>query len=166
MLPVILLGWITLTIVIQFNSRIGKYLSSKDRLGLLPRWTFFAPTPGNYDLRVLIRHGSASSLTEWAESSASSRLDQYRSFFRGLFNPGKRVEKALFDYVVFLETVRPTVDEVRLTSEYLALLSLAEEAPRPNGATSVQFVLVATNKLLFSRPRVLLISDVHPLTNY
>jgi hypothetical protein len=47
-------AWFSLSVLHQvrlFSSKMGRF----DPLGLLPRWTFFAPNPGIYDYHIVYR---------------------------------------------------------------------------------------------------------------
>lgn len=153
--------WLTLTVAIQFNSSFTSLLSHWDALGLLPRWTFFAPNPGHTDIRVLVRFGGASGATSWSELWLSSRVDDRRTVIRGLFNPYRRVEKLLFDFRN--ELIDPTINptQVRMSSEYIALLTISEMAAQIPGVIAVQFMLAETNFTLATPFRVVMISDMH-----
>lgn len=153
--------WLTLTVAIQFNSSFAPFISRWDALGLLPRWTFFAPNPGHTDIRVLVRFGGASGITSWSELWLSSRVDDRRTVLRGIFNPYRRVEKLLFDFRN--ELIDPTINaaQVRMSSEYIALLATSEMVARIQGVDTVQFMLAETNYTLTTPFKVVMISDMH-----
>ena len=55
-----------LSLLFQFESRLKKWLASKDALSLLPSWSFFAPIPGTSDYRIIFRDFSEDkSLGSW-----------------------------------------------------------------------------------------------------
>ena len=153
--------WLILTVAIQFDTSFTSTLSQCDVLGLLPKWTFFAPNPGHTDIRVLVRFGSSSGLTSWYELWLSSRIDDSRISVRGLFNPYRRVEKFLFDFRNALIEPATTPTQVRMSSEYIALLTISEMVARSRGAETVQFMLAETNYTLHSQFSVVMISDMH-----
>lgn len=153
--------WLTLTVAIQANTSFATFLSRWDPLGLLPRWTFFAPNPGHMDIRVLVRFGRASGITSWSELWISSRIDDRRTVLRGLFNPYRRVEKLLFDFRN--ELIDPTINpaQVRMSSEYIGLLRACEMVGRSADMETVQFMLAETNYALTPPFKVVMISDLH-----
>lgn len=153
--------WLTLTVAVQFNASFTPLLSRWDPLGFLPRWTFFAPNPGHTDIRVLVRFGSTSGITPWSELWLSSRVDDQRTVLRGIFNPYRRVEKLLFDFRN--ELIDPTISpaQVRMCSEYIALLAISETVARIQGVDTVQFMLAETNYTLTTPFKVVMISDMH-----
>lgn len=153
--------WLVLTVVVQFDITYKSALSRFDILGLLPRWTFFAPTPAHTDIRLLVRFGNSSGLTPWNELWLSSRVDESRTYVRGLFNPYRRIEKYLSDFRNVLMEPKISPPQVRMSSEYITLLALSELAARSLGAETVQFMLAETNYTLPDQFSTILISDMH-----
>lgn len=153
--------WLILTLAIQFNTSFANTISQWDVLCLLPRWTFFAPNPGHTDIRVLVRFGNSSLIGSWRELWLSSRADDASTLVRGLVNPYRRVEKLLFDFRNALMEPSITATQVRMSSEYIALLEISELVARSLGCETVQFLLAETNYTLPTQFRVILISDMH-----
>ena len=152
--------WLTLTVAIQFDSRFISILSRYDVLGILPRWTFFAPNPGHTDIRVLVRFGSVSGVTPWSELWLSSHIDDRRTAIRGLFNPYRRLDKLLFDFRnAVIGITNPA--QIRLSSEYISILAVAESVVPKFGVDTVQFLLAESNYTLGPAFKVILISDMH-----
>jgi len=153
--------WLILTVAVQFDISYKSALSQFDILGLLPRWTFFAPNPAHTDIRVLVRFGNSSRITSWNELWLSSRVDESRTYVRGLFNPYRRIEKYLSDFRNVLMEPKISPALVRMSSEYIALLALSEMVARSEGAETVQFMLAETNYTLPDQFNVIMISDIH-----
>lgn len=154
--------WLVFTVAIQFDASPINFVARYDVLGFLPRWTFFAPTPGHTDIRVLMRVGRLSSVTAWSELRLSSHIDEPNTLMRGLFNPYRRIEKLLFDFRnVLVDTNNPA--QIRMCSEYINLLAIAENVAAGSGADTVQFMLAETNYNLNEPFKVILVSDMHSL---
>lgn len=92
----------------------------------------------------------------------SARLDGTRHLFRGVFNPYRRCEKLLLDYVNTLGSLQGAPNAVRFSSEYLSLLMMSEDLARKCGAESVQFMIAEVGGPQYNRFKVILISDKHP----
>jgi hypothetical protein len=154
--------WLVFTVAIQFDASSLSFLARYDVLGFLPRWTFFAPTPGHTDIRVLMRVARLSRVTAWSELWLSSHIDEQNTLMRGLFNPYRRIEKLLFDFRnVLTDTNNPA--QIRMCSEYIALLTIAEKVAEGSDADTVQFMLAETNYNLNEPFKVILVSDMHSL---
>lgn len=153
--------WLILTVAVQFNASFTAIFTWLDRLGLLPRWTFFAPNPAHTDLRVLVRFGNSSGITSWYELWLSSRIDENGILLRGFFNPYRRIEKLLSDFRNELMEPEITPTQIRMSSEYIALLTMSETIARNQCVETVQFMLAETNYTLPNQFRVVIISDMH-----
>src|SRR5580698_7748189 len=98
--------WFVLSISAQLSVsvlpraiRLHKLLKPADPLGLIPRWTFFAPNPGIYDNHLLFRTGpTIDSLGDWREIEIICR-PVFGSF---IWNQRKRQRKAFTDNVFML----------------------------------------------------------------
>lgn len=155
--------WIVLTVAAQLPITVVSALLRWDWLGLVPRWTFFAPRPGDSDIRTLIRFVNSGVTSAWMELWLSARLDGTRYLVRGVFNPYRRCEKLLLDYVNTLGDLQGTPNAIRFTSEYLSLLMMSEDLARKRGAESVQFMIAEIGGPQYNRFKVILISDKHPV---
>jgi hypothetical protein len=153
--------WLILTIAIQFDSSLASKLLRFDLFGLLPRWMFFAPNPAHKDLRVFVRFGLRSGVSSWYELWLSHRIDEHQSFLRGLINPYRRLEKLLSDFSNALGVPGISPSQVRLSSEYIALLGMAEAVAQSEGFDKVQFMVAETNYSLADQFQVVMISDLH-----
>lgn len=133
----VITGVALLTTVLSHLPRIGTFLRSRDRPGLIPVWTFFAPRPGTSDEVLLYRDR----LGEHETSEWMPVLSPRARAGRFLWNPGKRVSKLVTDTTseVFTHTGTP-VEE--LGTGYLLLARLAETAPHDWRATHFQFMVV------------------------
>lgn len=67
--------WTVLTLLNQFPGDRWKAWKRFDAFNLIPKWTFFAPTPGTGDLCLLYRLQSASGeMTQFQELTISSGI--------------------------------------------------------------------------------------------
>jgi hypothetical protein len=155
-------GWLALTFVVGVEGSPGaRVVRRADVLGLVPGWSFFAPNPGTVDYHLLARtrrpDGSTGPFTEIAPPVSPLR--------RSIWNPGKRVRKAIFD--CGQELVLLPVEElgaVEYTLSYLALLSLVTSRTDCTGAASIQFLVLQSGPSL-GEPELLIRSRFHPVAS-
>ena len=97
---VALLGaWLVLTIINQLNLRWMRHIKALDFMLLIPRWTFFAPDPGLSDFHLSYRTIAADGTpSAWEEIDLIAR----RTALSAIWNPDKRVTKAVIEVVAFL----------------------------------------------------------------
>jgi hypothetical protein len=88
-------------------------------------------------------------------------VDYRQAVLRGIFNPYRRVEKLLFDFRNQLIDSNINSAQVRVSSEYIALLGISEIVARNQGFDTVQFMLAETNYTLTTPFQVMMISDMH-----
>ncbi len=153
----ILVIWFVLSTLNQIDP-ISTRLAPYDPLGLLPRWTFFAPHPGIYDYHLLYREceSVATPLGTPAMLDAAKHLvgpwEQLPDICPGssrfmLWNPQRRVTKTITDIVAGLTMLRlahPKLgDNVQYTSYYWLLLHLIQRPSRRDGQR--QFALVQSH---------------------
>jgi len=162
-------SWIILTCVNQFYQakKLQAFLEKLDLLHILPGWTFFAPNPGTSDYHLLYRvknkNGDVSPFT-------SVKLKNQRQLLNAIWNPNKRAQKALTDFVqeirmlVYLDHPEdPDHNLLRLSLSYIATLhyctALGRQIP---GTESVQFMIIESYGYITSQePQLLLNSDFH-----
>jgi hypothetical protein len=153
-------GWLALTFVVGLEGTRGaRAVRRADVLGLVPGWSFFAPNPGTVDYHLLARtrsrDGSTGPFREIAPPASPLR--------RGIWNPEKRVGKAIFDCGQELVLLPPEeLDTAEYTLSYLALLSLATSRMDCTGAASIQFLLLQSAPSL-REPELLVRSQFHPV---
>lgn len=129
---------------------------------LLPSYTFFAPRPATYDLRLLMRHWSGEAPTDWREVVLAERWRWYHA----LWNPSKRQSKALSDLMRELSQLASAPRTVQLLSGYyLHLLTLVDGFAAPPETTHVQFAVVRTSAINQGQiPVPVVVSERHRLT--
>jgi hypothetical protein len=131
------------------------------RVGLVPEWTFFAPTPGVQNLYLLYRdvHFGAET-TAWR---VVHQMDVNRGWWTFAWNPRRRQWKALHDLITSLEKERSASrpEMVQLSMPYLLMLHHLSRLPRIDGVWASEFIIMVSNPN--ERPRVAYQSGRHPL---
>jgi hypothetical protein len=163
-LGVLLALWLLLTVVKQLPGSWVARLFERDRLGVVPGWTFFAPHPGTYDYRPLVRYRlDERELSPWRELDLGIEA---RTNCALVWNPHKRGRKALFDLTMELgllaRSLPDKLDDVQFSVPYLALLQAAARAPAARFGNGVQFILVQ-NSRDDTPPSVIFVSKLHDL---
>lgn len=173
-LVVVFALWLLASIPSQFRWLWWERVARRDALGLLPRWTFFAPRPGRHDLHILVRDWSDRTPGPWRE------LERHPSnpWLRAFWNPGRFSRKAVTDTgnSLIRAAARRDADPpsvIQLQPAYLEILAWASEAPgsqadAPAATTADavrQFALVRTQT---DRPGrsldVVFLSFEHPIS--
>jgi hypothetical protein len=131
--------------------------------GLIPRYHFFAPTPGTTDYHMLVRvRGPAGQLSAWRDATPSQRR-----WWNFLWNPDRRTRKALHDLVTdLLEKSRTSsARATQVSVPYLALLNRAMAAAGScEEGSHVQFVIAISKGTLSSEPAgPAFASSLHPM---
>lgn len=108
-------GMLIVTAAVQTRRwKLRMWVRARDPCAYVPWWTFFAPTPGVTDVRLLWREQLVDGgLGPWHEA-----LDPSRGLRRAVWNPGKRPRKAVLDCGHGLAAEEKTADGA------LALMSL------------------------------------------
>lgn len=154
--------WLVLGMTVQLPP-FRAVIQRRDVLNLVPAWNFFAPTPGQGDYHLLVRYQDADdTITDWRELS----LHDSRPAISFLWNPEKRIRKALFDVAQAAATLARASDGdlVVGTIPYLAVLNHVVAAPREPGTTAVQFLVMFSHGVLTDRePEPVMLSELHDL---
>lgn len=162
-LTAVLSLWLVLTIFIQFDGDVSHSIQKFDKLSLLPRWTFFAPKPGDTDVHLLCRFWKNDSPGEWMEVQLTKRNSGPTWHMKSVWNPNRRIEKLLFDFSNDITYCRnKQLDETHLT-EYIQILALVETLREDVEQTHVQFMIAGSNKTIFPEIQVYFTSPKHPL---
>ena len=108
---------------------------------LLPIWTFFAPNPGTTDTRLLWREALGSrTFGPWHELSPPQS-----SRWRAVWNPDRRIQKAIADAGGLLAQTDGKSESTTLTIPYLLLLKYVAAQTGSPHAIARQFVVVQTS---------------------
>src|ERR1700733_1342098 len=133
----ILLGsWFLITIPHQFTNRLGKRVKQLNTLGIIPGWTFFAPTPGTTDYRFVYRDIHGQERTDWMEVEWCKE----RRLVDAVWHPERHRTKLIVDcvsgFVLTVEEMRKLgvsfkepVPPWIISVPYLALLNVAVRMP-------------------------------------
>jgi hypothetical protein len=135
--------WFGATAVAQFRSGVGRRIKAHDPFALVPMWTFFAPTPGTRDLRLLWRDRLVDgTLAPWHEL-----LPPDTGLRRALWNPWKRQRKAVFDAGQLASQIAAQGGDdplVFVTFPFVMLLAAVSALPASPLSLARQFVIVGT----------------------
>ena len=123
--------------------RLERWLRTRDVFLLLPIWTFFAPNPGTTDTRLLWRESFASGDTNHWHELSPPRPTRWRA----LWNPDRRVQKAIADAGALVAQARAETDSdaVLLSVPYLMLLNYVAAQDGSPHAIARQFLVVQTS---------------------
>lgn len=120
------------------------WLKRHDACALIPAWTFFAPNPGTRDVRVLWRQRYPDGLlSPWRETTAPSVGP-----WRGLWNPSKRVRKAVTDVspsVLRRALNFPDSQLTVISVPYLMIANHVSSLPGAEMAGARQFMIAYTD---------------------
>jgi hypothetical protein len=137
--------WGAASIAYQFEHPVISGWSYHDCFGILPLWTFFAPSPGQSDYHLLYRDKfDDGSLSPWTEVP----LTDPRKLHSWIWNPEKRTKKVLADVVQMLIRIvaegNVPQSTILLSTPYTLILNNIMHFPRLPAATGRQFVIAQT----------------------
>jgi hypothetical protein len=130
-------------------------------LGLVPKWTFFAPTPGTRNFYLLYRDRSSEGLTSpWRVLHG---MDRNRSYLTCIWNPERRLRKALHDLITALpyEMLEDRPHLFKLSTPYLLLITHVSSLSRLADAETTQFLIM--EDYADERPSLVFCSELHKL---
>jgi len=145
LVAVLLAGWFVGSVLHQVGPDWWRRrVARRDVLGLLPRWSFFAPNPGRHDLHVVYRdRDAAGQWGPWTE------LDIQRDprWWRAAWNPERYPRKAVSDLVNAIRGGTGTAEPLALmlSGAYLAMLSWVMCQPDSGRTTGRQFAVIGRN---------------------
>jgi hypothetical protein len=167
----LLLDWMIITFLsVYFLLTVVYHIIAKnvagrnlDVLGLIPKWHFFAPTPGIRNLYLLYRDKyPTGEIGNW---TMLHDMDCFRSPWSFIWNPTKRLRKTLFDAIVALVSEDVTNERnrllVKLSIPYLLILNHVSSIPRNTGALATQFLIM--ENYADERSNHVFCSDLHSL---
>ncbi|MDW5610316.1 MULTISPECIES: hypothetical protein [Mycolicibacterium] len=141
---VITAAGVLLTVTVLHNAgRNGAVVNALHAVGLVPQWTFFAPVPGTQNLYLLYRDVYPDGqVSAWR---VVDRMDAYRSPWTCLWNPSRRLRKALHDVVTRLPYDQAEHTELfKLSTPYLLILNHIAGIPRLDGAVATGFMIMGS----------------------
>jgi hypothetical protein len=162
----ILLGfWLLLSALCQVTSRFTARIRIYDLFATIPHWVFFAPYPVTTDLSLSCRDCfEDGTWSPWYEVIVPVPC----SLLRSVWNPNKRIPKALFDIYLALARAlaagKIPVESVKVSVPYLLLLGHVSSLPRKRPAVRTQFRIEESFGFISNRDkRLVLLSEVHDL---
>ena len=139
----LLVAGVGVVLVVQINV-VGSRLGQADRFGFIPRWSFFAPTPGVHNFYLLYRiRFNDGTVGQWVSLCG---LDKFRSHWTAIWNPDRRTKKTVFDLAAVL--VRERADDeqdrarIQLSIPYLLILNYISGLSPRSGVNAVQFLVM------------------------
>ena len=146
------------------NPRYSRFRTA-DSFGLLPMWSFFAPTPARHDLYILWRffdvHGRPGEWRQLCDPAA-------QRWYQILFYPGRRHSKIIFDLVQDLQRSLATGHEKTVTSDgaYVAIKNFARRQAQRERQDETRFQLCAIKDAGFDeeeQPEVMFLSKQYQI---
>jgi hypothetical protein len=141
------------------------WLKRHDACAVIPVWTFFAPNPGTRDVRLLWRQRYADgTLSPWRETTAP-RVGPWK----GIWNPAKRVRKAVTDVspsVLRRAVTHPDSSLTVISVPYLMIVNHVSSLPGASLANARQFMIAYTDgsdRSATPEPKIQLVSHWHLL---
>ena len=130
--------WLVATVLAQLPYRVRNVIRRFDPYGVIPAWTFFAPSPGISDPVLIARDR----LDDGTWSPWSIRWREQTKPLRFLWRPGKRVAKLVTDCASSLP--RTNVDDTVPYSVSFLLLGFiaAHRMTHDHRAVAWQFAVV------------------------
>jgi hypothetical protein len=133
---------LALTVLRQFPQISASRLLRWDSVGFVPGFSFFAPNPGSHDY-VLVYRTFTNGLASYWKDPLDARP---RSLTSAIWNPNKRVRKAMIDLsgsLAHSATIQPNSNDIMLSIPYLLMLHhVSRLASHDKAATKVQFALL------------------------
>jgi len=139
----LLVACVGFILVVQIDA-LGFRIGRVDRFALIPRWGFFAPTPGVHNFYLLYRiRFNDGTVGEWVSIFG---LDKFRSQWTAIWNPDRRTKKAVFDLAGILVRERADDEQARaliqLSIPYLLILNYISGLSSSSGVNAVQFLVM------------------------
>jgi hypothetical protein len=151
-------AWFVMSIFFQVP-RYSLKMSRYDPLGLLPKWTFFAPNPGIHDYHIVRR--IAANAFESSEAPAPHEVASWQNIrplgdtqsIPFLWNPDRRIKKTLSDatnsIISVLRRSKNGGDFVPYTPAYFLITHLAQRDAVPG--TRVEWAIVRSHGFVGDR---------------
>jgi hypothetical protein len=167
--------WLGLTIVFQFMRPSPRWIKHHKLIPkhVIPKWTFFAPSPGSVDYRIVFQDYRAEE--EPVGNIREIPLHVQRSILHAIWNPDKRRRKAFFDIaqqLQQLQQMQPLQQDrirgiglgIQMTTPYLAILNvIMEPKPTSSEARYRRFLIVFTTGFDGATvPQPVFASNFHP----
>jgi hypothetical protein len=139
-------GWFLISIPNQFTNRYGEWVQRRNAYGFIPGWTFFAPTPGTLDYRLVYRDVlDDGTMSVWEEVDWC----RPRMWMDAVWHPRRYETKLVVDSInglalVFAAMKKEGVDVQKdqqgllLSTPYVILLNVVMRIPRQNSRSKAR----------------------------
>jgi hypothetical protein len=158
-LVVVGLGALLVGTALYDAGRRFRGLPALHRVGLVPQWSFFAPTPGVQNLYLLYRDVHVGGdTTAWRVVHG---MDGDREPWSFIWNPRRRLRKGLHDLISGLDAARDQArpELVQLTLPYLLIVNHISSLPRLDGVWATEFIIMVSDP--YGHPHVVYQSGRH-----
>jgi hypothetical protein len=162
-LAVLFGSWLLISALAQVEVVVPRLRTIRrfDLFSVVPQYNFFAPVPGTKDFHLLVRSTTQNGeFSRWLELTSVPG----RRWWNCLWNPDRRVRKALFDHATTLarESQACSLTALQISIPYLVLLNHATAVIAPLGASQVQFLIAMSSGTCSTEDaRPLFLSQVH-----
>ncbi|EFC86707.1 hypothetical protein [Parafrankia sp. EUN1f] len=137
-------GWFAASVLNQFALGWWKRIVRYDLLGLVPRWTFFAPDPAREDVHIVYRDRSGTTRGPWRALTTAPP----NPWVRWIWNPGRFERKASIDLVNGLRSSRQQLKEhpnaLILSTPYVGLAGWVARQSRDSSAAYREFAVLTS----------------------
>lgn len=135
------------SILYQFHRPTKKIIDKYDKIGVFPNWSFFAPVPGTYDIRILYRdqNQEMSLNSNWIEIELYFKQKRRFDFF---WNPRKYYQKAIIDLsqgLILKHQEYKNINLTQLSWPYITILQHVMREPKNRNVTKRQFLIAKSN---------------------
>jgi hypothetical protein len=150
---------------VNFEARHWRLIRQLDRLCLVPYWSFFAPNPGVFSYRLVVREVNEWGVSDWRDISAAPPRT---ILTQCVWNPHGRIRKVVLDICNdLIEGGRVLSDLpsdhydliLRTTIPYIKCLALASTLSSFPASRIIQFAIVQIDRT--ADVRILLVSGRH-----
>jgi hypothetical protein len=138
-----------------------RLLRKLEGMAIVPKWTFFAPTPGTFNFYLLYRdRDSGGGVTPW---QVLHGMDRERGRWTFIWNPNRRLRKALHDLITSLpfDLYKTHPHLFKLSMPYLVIISHVAALPRMPSTSETQFMIM--KKYLDEPAELVFCSELHRL---
>lgn len=159
---------ITLSILLTITTILKElnYFSKKNLSGfwitLIPKWSFFAPTPCVHDYHLLFRYKSEdNTVSDWQIAYQTKK----RSPFSFIWNPEKKRNKGFLDAILNLLALCDQLENIKqicICIPYLILLDKVDSMCQNPKMKQVQFIILTQS--IDSGYQTSFISELHPIS--
>jgi hypothetical protein len=158
-------SWLLISVLCQIPGKFSDLIQRVDIFNLIPRWNFFAPSPGTYDVHLLFRDRLPDdTFSPWKEISGC----RHTPYFSMIWNPGRRHNKAMFDVTRHIADIashnQESPEKIQVSIPYITILNFVSARKRKYYACQTQFLLMRSyNRATEKEPTVIFTSSLHDM---